>query len=80
VRAKEEGEHRPFAFLTTEANDLVRPVHQRAYDDDPYGLILLGVSDIRQYIAKGFVIIAVVTRDRNRLKAGTTMQGRQKQD
>ena len=30
VRAKEEGEHRLFAFLTTEADDLVRPVHSTA--------------------------------------------------
>jgi putative SOS response-associated peptidase YedK len=30
VRAKEAGKHKLFAFLTTEANDLVRPVHAAA--------------------------------------------------
>ncbi len=30
VRKGESGEHRLFAFLTTEANDIVRPVHARA--------------------------------------------------
>lgn len=30
VRGKEEGEHLLFAFLTTEANDLVRPIHAKA--------------------------------------------------
>ena len=34
------------------------------------GLILLGVSDIWQYIIKGLVIIAAVSLDRYRLKAG----------
>ncbi len=34
------------------------------------GLILLGVSDIWQYIIKGLVIVAAVTLDRYRLKAG----------
>lgn len=30
VRGKQEGEHELFAFLTTEANDLVRPIHAKA--------------------------------------------------
>lgn len=30
IRAKEDGEHLLFAFLTTEANDVVRPVHAKA--------------------------------------------------
>jgi putative SOS response-associated peptidase YedK len=30
VRGKEDGEHLLFAFLTTEANDLVRPIHAKA--------------------------------------------------
>jgi putative SOS response-associated peptidase YedK len=30
LRGKEEAEHRLFAFLTTQANDLVRPVHAKA--------------------------------------------------
>ncbi|MEZ5995848.1 MAG: SOS response-associated peptidase [Hyphomonadaceae bacterium] len=30
LRGREDGEHRLFAFLTTEANDLVRPIHARA--------------------------------------------------
>jgi putative SOS response-associated peptidase YedK len=30
VRKGEEKEHRLFAFLTTEANDLVRPIHAKA--------------------------------------------------
>ena len=34
------------------------------------GLILIGVSDIWQYIVKGLVIIAAVTLDRYRLRAG----------
>jgi putative SOS response-associated peptidase YedK len=29
-RAKEDGEHLLYAFLTTEANDLVRPIHAKA--------------------------------------------------
>jgi|CXWL01.1.fsa_nt_gi putative SOS response-associated peptidase YedK len=30
VRGKQEAEHELFAFLTTEANDLVRPIHAKA--------------------------------------------------
>jgi putative SOS response-associated peptidase YedK len=30
VRAKEEGKHLLFSFLTTESNDVVRPVHSKA--------------------------------------------------
>jgi putative SOS response-associated peptidase YedK len=30
VRAKEEGDHLLFAFLTTEPNDLIRPIHAKA--------------------------------------------------
>ncbi len=30
VRGKEDGDHLLFAFLTTEANDLVRPIHAKA--------------------------------------------------
>lgn len=30
VRGKEDGEHLLFAFLTTEANELVRPIHAKA--------------------------------------------------
>ena len=30
LRAKEDGEHLLFAFLTTEANELVRPIHAKA--------------------------------------------------
>ncbi len=30
VRGKEDGQHRLFAILTTEANDLLRPIHAKA--------------------------------------------------
>lgn len=30
LRGKEDGEHRLFAFLTTDANELVRPIHAKA--------------------------------------------------
>jgi putative SOS response-associated peptidase YedK len=49
-RKGETGEHRLFAFLTTEANELVRPIHAKAMpvlltEEDEWNIWLSGLED-----------------------------------
>ena len=47
-RAREERDWELFAFLTTEANDVVRPIHEKAMP-----AILHSVEDCREWLAGG---------------------------
>jgi putative SOS response-associated peptidase YedK len=58
VRGKEEGEHLLFAFLTTEANALTKPIHAAAMPvmltGDDLDVWLMGAADEALALAKPF--------------------------
>ena len=61
-RARTQGDWRLFAFLTTEANDIVRPVHEKAMP-----VILTDPREWRQWLGGGEASLALQRPLENRL-------------